>query len=83
MAAPGDIVNFTFKQKNHTVTQSTFDKPCVKMAGGMDSGFKPNPDGNANPAPTWQYTVMDTKPTCTFMLPTPSHPVAVTLMVWR
>ena len=41
------MVQFNFMTKNHTVTQSTFPKPCVKMAqvpGGptpVDSGFMP------------------------------------------
>lgn len=30
----GDKVVFKFMQANHTVTQSTFDTPCVKMADG-------------------------------------------------
>ena len=64
-AAVGDTVRFTFKEKNHTATQSTFDKPCVRKADALDSGFLANPDGKANPAPTWWFTVPDTKPLCT------------------
>ena len=30
----GDVVIFTFGVKNHTVSQSSFAQPCVKMAGG-------------------------------------------------
>lgn len=43
-----DMVQFNFMSKNHTVTQSTFPKPCSKMPPmpGMpppiDSGFMPN-----------------------------------------
>ena len=37
-AQPGDTVFFTFKQKNHTVTQSTFDSPCQRTVG-FDSGL--------------------------------------------
>ena len=33
-AAVGDMINFTFMSKNHTVTQSAFDKPCVRMPKG-------------------------------------------------
>ncbi|OCK94022.1 uncharacterized protein K441DRAFT_563178 [Cenococcum geophilum 1.58] len=43
----GDTVLFVFLQANHTVTQSTFAHPCVKMPGGADSGFMPNPSGAA------------------------------------
>lgn len=38
-ANPGDTVVFTFKQSNHTATQSTFAQPCVKASGGFDSGL--------------------------------------------
>lgn len=62
MAAPGDTVEFHFMQKNHTVTQSTFEDPCKKMEGGFDSGFMPNPDGAEGV--TWTMTVNDTKPIC-------------------
>ena len=30
----GDLVIFTFGPKNHTLTQSTFAQPCIKMAEG-------------------------------------------------
>ena len=30
---------FTFKQKNHTVTQSTFGTPCKPFPNGFDSGL--------------------------------------------
>ena len=58
----GDIVEFQFMQKNHTATQSTFAEPCKAMAGGMDSGFMPNPDGKAGV--TWNMTVSTTDPLC-------------------
>ena len=42
----GDTVTFQFRQKNHTVTQSTFAAPCVGLAEtgaggqvGFDSGL--------------------------------------------
>jgi len=38
-AQPGDTVFFTFQQKNHTVTQSTFDGPCQPITDGFDSGL--------------------------------------------
>ncbi|CAI6338655.1 unnamed protein product [Periconia digitata] len=54
----GDTVMFEFFQKNHTATQSTFDQPCKKKEGGMDSGFQPNADGK--PGVTWNITVETT-----------------------
>jgi plastocyanin len=62
-AAVGDVVHFVMLAKNHTVTQSTFANPCVKMAGGQDSGFLPNAGVSAAQAPTFQVTVASTDPT--------------------
>ncbi|EKM83773.1 hypothetical protein AGABI1DRAFT_110389 [Agaricus bisporus var. burnettii JB137-S8] len=60
-AKPSDTVIFEFRDKNHTVTQSSFADPCTKGASGFDSGFMPvaNPAG---PFPTWKLTVNDTTP---------------------
>jgi plastocyanin len=59
----GDIVQFNFMSKNHTVTQSTFPVPCKKMDGGMDSGFMPNMmDGT--PPPAFKMQVMKKDPLC-------------------
>lgn len=63
-AAAGDMVKFTFMANNHTVTQSTFPKPCVKMAGGVDSGFMPNVNNTVSPPPNYMFQVLDTKPVC-------------------
>lgn len=49
-----DMIQFNFMAKNHTVTQSTFPKPCAKIPAmpGMpmpvDSGFMAN-DGSGTP----------------------------------
>ncbi|KAI9674378.1 MAG: hypothetical protein M1829_003780 [Trizodia sp. TS-e1964] len=61
-AAVGDVVVFTFMASNHTVTQSSFGAPCVKMEGGVDSGFMPNPNSTLSPAPWMKFQVVDTKP---------------------
>jgi len=64
-AAVGDVVQFIFQQKNHTVTQSTLASPCSPLAGGFDSNFRPVPDNAASfpmakldvttTAPVWAY----------------------------
>jgi len=59
-AQVGDIVNFVFHQKNHTVTQSNFATPCSPN-GGLNSGFMPVA-ADATTFPNWQVTVQDTKP---------------------
>ncbi|KAI9456461.1 hypothetical protein F5148DRAFT_369958 [Russula earlei] len=62
-AQPGDTVTFTFMQKNHTVTQSTFNSPCSPAPGGFDSGFVPVPDINTNgPFQEAQFQVVDQNP---------------------
>lgn len=60
------MVVFTFQSNNHTATQSTFDTPCDPLAGGMDSGFMPNPMDSINPAPQVAMQVMVTTPLCKF-----------------
>jgi plastocyanin len=64
----GDTIVFQFKQKNHTVTQSTFDAPCRAIAAtsstgqiGFDSGFVPVADG-ATDFPTFSVQVNSTTP---------------------
>ncbi|KAK1225237.1 hypothetical protein PQX77_011838 [Marasmius sp. AFHP31] len=39
-AKEGDTIMFTFQAKNHSAVQSTFDNPCSKKDGGLDSGFQ-------------------------------------------
>ncbi|RDB18971.1 hypothetical protein Hypma_014380 [Hypsizygus marmoreus] len=60
-AAPGDIINFVFHPKNHTVTQSSFDQPCVPVSGGFDSGFQPVA-AETSELPNYQVNVSDTNP---------------------
>ncbi|KAF8644869.1 hypothetical protein AX16_008224 [Volvariella volvacea WC 439] len=59
-AAAGDIINFIFNPKNHTVTQSTFDQPCMAVPSGTDSSFIPVMLDDPNP--TFQVHVMDENP---------------------
>lgn len=60
-AQPRDTISFQFHQKNHTVTQSTFDAPCLAKTGGLDSGFQAVA-ANATDFPVWNVTVNDTAP---------------------
>lgn len=64
-ALPRDTIVFEFHEKNHTVTQSAFASPCLKLDSngttGFDSGFFPVPD-NSTTFPTWNITVNDTTP---------------------
>jgi len=62
----GDIVNFVFYAKNHTVTQSSFAAPCTKFvntttnAVGIASGFVPVAANTTGP--TWSIQIATTDP---------------------
>lgn len=59
--AAGDTINFEFRAKNHSVTQSTFANPCQLMTTpkqGINSGFMPVA-ANATTFPAWSFTVDD------------------------
>ena len=60
----GDMVQFNFMTTNHTVTQSTFNTPCVKMGNGADSGFMANVNNTINPPPMMMFQVMTKDPIC-------------------
>ncbi|PUU83616.1 phosphatidylethanolamine-binding protein [Tuber borchii] len=61
VANVGDVVYFDFREKNHTVTQSSFDNPCVFNTTGVKSGFRSNPDGIPGKE-IFNFTVSDDKP---------------------
>jgi hypothetical protein len=59
------MVVFTFMEQNHTVTQSSFGTPCVKLAGGTDSGFAfPNLNSTVSPPPQMAMQVTVETPLC-------------------
>jgi plastocyanin len=52
LASVGDIINFHFYPINHSVAQSSFDKPCQPLEGGVGqipifSGFLPAKGGES------------------------------------
>ena len=52
VASTGDLVNFHFYPFNHSVAQSSFEKPCQPLSGGVGqsplfSGFFPVKSGEA------------------------------------
>ena len=49
---------------NHTLTESTFDAPCVKAAGAIDSGFMPNINNALSPPPTFKIQVTSLNEIC-------------------
>ncbi|KAI9829879.1 MAG: hypothetical protein M1838_005850 [Thelocarpon superellum] len=66
-ANPGDMVQYQFYPKNHSVVQSNFDNPCVPLSEstpgsqGFFSGFMPVSLGQSM-MPTFTVRVPDTKP---------------------
>ncbi|KAF2657626.1 Cupredoxin [Lophiostoma macrostomum CBS 122681] len=71
VANAGDLVQFQFNPKNHSVVQSTFDQPCVPIQNVMPnktdaffSGFKPSnlTAIQAGNVLTYTIRVMDAKP---------------------
>jgi plastocyanin len=67
-AVPGDVVQFIFHQKNHTVTRTSFDNVCHPLLDEythnpvFDSGFNPVAADQTGDFPTYNYTVVDDKP---------------------
>ena len=61
-AAPGAKIEYHYFPKNHSVVQSSFDKPCQPLAGGngVNSGFVPVPQGES--PQVFTVTVNDTNP---------------------
>ncbi|KAJ2903393.1 hypothetical protein MKZ38_009970 [Zalerion maritima] len=67
-AAEGDMIQFQFRTGNHTVTQSTFDQPCMPISmftnnTGIYSGFQPVEASAAmGEIPTYTISIANTNP---------------------
>ncbi|CAE6348646.1 unnamed protein product [Rhizoctonia solani] len=61
-AKVGDYVQFEFHPKNHTVTESSFDKPCSAIDGGFRTGFIPVKEEKKHDLPIRKFKVTDDKP---------------------
>ncbi|KXX79941.1 hypothetical protein MMYC01_202290 [Madurella mycetomatis] len=67
-AQPGEFVQFQFLAGNHTVTQSTFDRPCQPIAmnsnvTGFHSGYLPvSASADMGMIPTYTIRINDTNP---------------------
>ncbi|EER26916.1 hypothetical protein D8B26_005523 [Coccidioides posadasii str. Silveira] len=63
----GEMVQFQFHPKNHSIVQSTFDRPCEPMSrstpgmAGIRSGFMPV-EADSEMMPVFTIMVNDTKP---------------------
>jgi len=56
----GDIIEFHFVSKNHSVVQSSFASPCGPLAGGFKTDFQFSAPGLAEDAvPKISYTIQD------------------------
>ncbi|KAJ7318418.1 hypothetical protein DFH08DRAFT_714827, partial [Mycena albidolilacea] len=56
-AGLNDTVMFVFGGDAHTVTQSSFDSPCIRLDGGFDSGFNGRGADFSKPAPIWTLRI--------------------------
>jgi plastocyanin len=66
-AEPGDIIRFVFKQKNHTVTLTSFEDVCKPLLNAVgqpifDSGFKPVAPEQVDHFPTIDFAVQNKDP---------------------
>ncbi|OBT89527.1 hypothetical protein VE02_01102 [Pseudogymnoascus sp. 03VT05] len=66
VADVGDMIQFQFGVGNHTVTQSTFDAPCLPMGAGtnitaISTGFMPVA-ADATTAPLYTIPIVDKTP---------------------
>jgi len=67
-AVAGDVVEFIFHQKNHTVTRTSFNDVCQPLLDTythepvFDTGFHPVAADQMDDFPTYNYTVTDDKP---------------------
>lgn len=57
----GTVVNFVFNPKNHSVVESSFDKPCQPLTDGFSSGHIPIASSPSNV--NFEYTIEDSVPT--------------------
>lgn len=69
IAKVGDIIQFQFNPKNHSVVQSTFDKPCIPIQESMPekldsfySGFMPTELVPAGQKPVYSVKVTSEDP---------------------
>ncbi|KAL0944806.1 extracellular serine-rich protein [Colletotrichum truncatum] len=63
-AAVGEVVEFHFYPRAHSVAQSTFDKPCEPLVNGTTTGFFSGPVAVSSGvgAEVFSVTVQDTNP---------------------
>lgn len=61
-AAQGDVLEFHFYPVNHSIAQSSFDKPCVADETGIWSGFMPVTAEQDVGNETFSVTVNSTDP---------------------
>ncbi|KAJ1331700.1 plastocyanin [Microdochium nivale] len=56
----GTVVEFNYNPKNHSIVQSSFDKPCQPLDGGFAAPFFPTEEKESGV--TFEVTVKDDKP---------------------
>ncbi|TFK37308.1 hypothetical protein BDQ12DRAFT_685647 [Crucibulum laeve] len=62
IAQVNDTVTFVFGGDIHTVTQGSFNSPCVPLPGGFSSGFAGRGANFSDPTPTWDLHITNLQP---------------------
>jgi plastocyanin len=62
VAEVGDYIEFHFLAKNHTIVQSSFDKPCEPLANGIFSGFNFKTDPGKENGNVFTFQVQNSEP---------------------
>ncbi|KAJ6457612.1 hypothetical protein C8R45DRAFT_844116 [Mycena sanguinolenta] len=65
-AGVNDTVIFVFGGDEHSVTQSIFDAPCVRLDGGFDSGIQGRGADFSLPPPAWSLIITNVSETIWF-----------------
>ncbi|KAG5953342.1 hypothetical protein E4U53_005988 [Claviceps sorghi] len=87
-AQPGSMVQFQFRAGNHTVTQSSFDKPCVPIssvnasARGIFSSFQPvAASRDTGMIPVFTVLINDTRPVWLFCSQDPHCQMGMAMVI--
>lgn len=70
----GDTIIVQFTSGNHSLTESTFEYPCVKIPGGLDSGYMANVNDDIVPTPQYSFDISQNTSQCALLSRPRLHP---------
>ncbi|KAI5789584.1 hypothetical protein FPQ18DRAFT_341477 [Pyronema domesticum] len=71
-AKKGDIIEFNFRANAHTLTQSSFESPCLPLKGGINTGLQNNSQ-DIDKAIVMAFEITDDKKPLWFYCAAPTH----------